>query len=603
MKVSIRWLTGAVAGGVCLLAPVASGQWLTQSVTLQPGWNAVYLHVDASHVPIDDFMAGIPGHPIEEVWRWNPLAPTAQFTASPSVPSESGTPWSSWVRGLGASSSLTRLTGNGAYLVRVEAGSPAYTWSVLGRPVPPLDSWTTTGLNFIGFPTPPAGPPTFETFLAPAPVLWNSAEIFRYPGGPLGPSNPSQVLSLTGTPVRRGEAFWIRAGEHYNRYFGPIQIELQSPAGVHFGEATGQQRVRLRNLTRNVLTVTLSSVSSEAPPSGEAPVVAFPPLLLRGPLSTIDLTFGYTNLTGPQTWVLQPAGQLGSEEELILGLDRAEMAGAPGDLYAGVLRFTDSLGLSQVDVPVSAVTASRGGLWVGAAAVTQVRHYLRTYEKDDGGDLRLDEDGKYVVAAVKEDLGSVPRPYPLRLIVHLDPADGSARLLQRVYLGMKTDGTVGITTRESLLDPRHLSSARRISAVHLPWSASNLPWVFGGALAAGTNLTVTIPLDYADPASNPFVHGYHPDHDNLNATFDATVARGEESYTVNRRIELALSESADDFTSRTRGHSTIEGEYVETITLLGVTKPGRSAPESRQFEVRGLFSLNRISDPVPLTTD
>ena len=52
-----------------------------------------------------------------------------------------------------------------------------------------------------------------------------------------------RVFAYRTTPVQRGQAFWIRAGTAYNRYFGPFEVELSSEAGVGFGTSTGQQAV------------------------------------------------------------------------------------------------------------------------------------------------------------------------------------------------------------------------------------------------------------------------------------------------------------------------------------------------------------------------
>ena len=54
-------LTFAVIGALCVLALIAlpaRAQWTTQSITLKPGWNAVYLHVDATHTNLDGSVAG-----------------------------------------------------------------------------------------------------------------------------------------------------------------------------------------------------------------------------------------------------------------------------------------------------------------------------------------------------------------------------------------------------------------------------------------------------------------------------------------------------------------------------------------------------------------
>ncbi len=580
----------------------ARAQWLTQSFDLVAGWNAVYLHVDASHAVLDDLMAAPVNAPIEEVWQWNSDVPAAQFTQNPAVPADTGSPWASWVRGQGAEAVLKRLAGNRAYLVRLRNDTPGFRWQVQGRPVAPRYIWTTTGLNFLGFPTPPEAAPSFENFLQPAPVLLNNLELYRYGGGPMGPGNPVRVFALHTTPVRRGEAFWLRAGDYFNRYFGPFALELPPGRSLEFGDASSASSLRLRNLTAQPLVVTLSLVASESAPAGQPAILGPPPVLIRGPRNLTDLTYGYQDLSAPRSWALQPAGQPGSDVEMVLGVNRSAMSGQPGDLYAGILRLTDSRALSQVDLPVSATVASRAGLWVGAAAVTQVRHYLTQYQRGDDGKPVLQPDGRYAVESVKNDLGTVGRPYPLRLILHTGADGAGARLLQRVFIGPKPDGTVGVTTREELLDAAQLAHARRISAVHLPWSAANVPWAGTGALRPGAAVSVPVTVSY-DDAANPFLHLYHPDHDNLNATFDQRLERGEESYELRRDITLTVRPPADDFDSLTRGHNTVSGHYAELITLTGTTKAGRPGPESRTFEVRGTFELTRLTDIAELTTD
>src|SRR5688572_4076625 len=148
-------------------------QWITQTNALRAGWNAVYLHVDASHVTLDQLVGSDLTNPIQEIWYWKPPLPTGQFVDSPQNPL-AGSQWSTWVR-LG-SNALNRLAGNGAYLVRLPANAAPYNWLVKGKPVAPGYRWTLTGLNFVGFPVPTATPATFESFMLPAPQLAQNAE-------------------------------------------------------------------------------------------------------------------------------------------------------------------------------------------------------------------------------------------------------------------------------------------------------------------------------------------------------------------------------------------------------------------------------------------
>ena len=291
-----------LAAALCFgFASTAQAQWVTQSFALKGGWNAVYLHVDASHDTLNNLIANDLSNPIQEVWLWAAPASVQQFVQSPQTPLATASQWVSWARTNSTLAALQRLGGNMACLVRVHSATNNYTWNLKGKPVPPQYQWTTTGLNFLGFPTPSTNPPSFEDFLAKAPGLAQTSEIYQYPGGELGATNPVRVFTLRTTFVRRGEAVWMRTGATFNRYFGPFDVELQSASGVNFGDSIGQYRVRLRNTTSGQVTVTLSQVASETPPAGQTAIVQTPPLLVRGALNLTNLTYGFTNLSaGPK---------------------------------------------------------------------------------------------------------------------------------------------------------------------------------------------------------------------------------------------------------------------------------------------------------------
>jgi hypothetical protein len=580
----------------------AHAQWLSQTNVLKSGWNAVYLHVDASHITLTNLIAADANNPILEVWMWSPSASTMQFIQSPLNPIDTGSQWASWIRTASGSSLLQRLVGNAAYLVRVGTNVTTYNWIVKGKPVSPHYAWTTTGLNFLGFPTVPTGPPNFDAFLSQAPELQQNAEIYQYVGGDLGATNPARVFMLRTTPVKRGQAFWMRSGNVFNRYFGPFEATFSNLKGIDFGASLSSSSFRLRNLTASNLTVTLRLLASEVPPAGQSNIAGLPPLLVRGSLNTTNLTYGYSNLTVSSScvWTLAGKGQSGSEVEVVLGLNRASLTNNAGDLLAGLLRLTDSLGFSQVDVPATATVGSAAGLWVGGAVVMQVGEYLKTYQREAGGNPAVQTNGMYVVTDLNTNLGSVADAFPLRLIVH-NPAAGNAVLCQRVFVGVDANTNSVVAQQEAALNPSYRSQARRISATHLPWSSTNLTWAFNGRFRQSTNLATTVTLNYNDQASNPFLHTYHPDHDNLDPTFSTVAPQGSESYTVQRDIRLAVAPPADDFTSLTAGGQTITGNYGETITILGLTRGG-GTNDTRNFEVRGVFSLNRISEAPTLTT-
>jgi len=499
-------------------------------------------------------------------------------------------------------------------------------------------------LNFVGFPA--NGGTNFEAFLAPdAQALdWKqSSEIFRYQGGNLGPTNPIAVSAILqrSVPVVRDQAYWIRAGEPtnqvYNHYFGPFQITGGGSSGIRFGDAQGQARLYLKNMTKSNLTVTLREIASEAPPTGTAPPIL--PLMVRGPINTTNLTFGYSSLTaGPSSWTLAPHGQPGSEAEIVLGVDRSRMSGVAGGLYAGVLRFTDSLGLTRVEIGASATTAARAGLWVGNAVVTNVSQYLKPYTKatnitqfhqrlnalgvtagstglpmavgPDGHRYEWDtntsrilvfggpenRNGQYLQdGPIRVTPDHVARPFPLRLIVHHDGT--TSRLLQRAHLGRDSTSNQVVAARQATV-AGDLANARRLSAVHLPTSDANAPWLMTGTMQPGATLVTTVDIPFNDQASNPFLHTYHPDHDNIDNrddTFQALLSSGKESYDLRRLMNLSFTAPGDDFDSRTRGGTSLTGNYAETMSFRAGTTV------LQQFNVMGTFSLTRVTDTATFT--
>jgi hypothetical protein len=239
------------------------------------------------------------------------------------------------------------------------------------------------------------------------------------------------------------------------------------------------------------------------------------------------------------------------------------------------------------------------GLWVGGAAITQVGQYLKSYSRDGANNPITTTNGNYVITGTNTSLGDVPASYPLRLIVH-SPATGSAKLFQRIFYGFNALTNPIVANQEVSLDRRLLAEARRISASHLPFTEANPGWTFNGLLAQGGALTTSVTNRFNNHESNPFLHTYHPDHDNLDARFRNELPQGSESYTIVRDITLNVTPPRDDFASRTAASQTLNGQYAETIRLLGLARAGNTF-DTRTFEVRGIFTLNRITDVATVT--
>ena len=571
-------------------------QWQTESFLIKPGWNAVYLNVDPSYQTLDDSVGADTHNPINQVWLWQPPATTLQFVTSPALPQAPNSQWATWGRiGTGIADTLQTLVPNNAYLV-YSVATTNFNWNVKGQPVVPSFSWTSSGLNFFGFSTPGTNAPNFDQFLALSPALYSAQQIFSYPGGELSPVNPIQVFALRTTTVTRGQAYWLRAGNLANSYFGPFQIVAAAASGIVFGDSLSEYSIKLHNSTATNLTVNLRMVSSESPPPGQPVIAGPPPLLVRGALNTTNLTYPSTNLslTTTQSWVLTAQGTAGADVTIVFGLNRSAMTNSPGTFYAGILQFTDAYGFSEYDVPVSGVTASTAGLWVGNASVSQVSSYLKNYQTDSNNAVVLSTNGyNYVVTSINTNLGPVAQPYPLRLIIH--NTGSNSTLLQRVFFGTRYGSNYVVATREAFLDATNLTTARRISSATLPYSENNAPWACTGQFVQGGNLNALVNLNYDDQRSNPFLHTYHPDHDNLDVLFGTQLSQGDESYGISRSISLKLNPSGTDFASLTSANQTMTGVYQESITLTG------AGGTPRNFNVAGTFILTRITN-IPILT-
>ncbi len=181
------------------------------------------------------------------------------------------------------------------------------------------------------------------------------------------------------------------------------------------------------------------------------------------------------------------------------------------------------------------------------------------------------------------------------------PETGQARLLQRVYYGLSPYSNMVISRVEAALDPAELDSARRISATHLPWDADNAGWSFLGAVERGRFAIASVTTEFDDQRSNPFLHTYHPDHDNLDATFGNELPQGSESYKITRSMLFVFDDVGSTFESRVSGGRSLSGEYRETLDITGLARAGGNN-DRRRFEIQGVFKLNRISN-IPVLTD
>lgn len=550
-RVTVFLCLSAVLG---FLTQSSHAQWITETHTLKAGWNAVWLPHDCSHADIQDV---IPNTAVEQVWRWNPPISGLQFTVDPQTPVQGDSQWSVWERArpVGPFSTLFRLSGNAAYLIKVanSVGTGTITVSFKGKPLPPRYPWKESGVNLFGFSTPGAGAPSFESFFQESPALRSNPPVFAYLGGAGLEPIPTRVASLRNTPVARGSAYWIQS-TGYTDYYGPVQI-VATATSLNFGAEGQISSIRLKNVTASSMQVTIALVASENPPStpsGLAPVAGAVPLKVRGQFNPITSQFAYDNV--PLTISLTG----GEEREIVFALNRSEMGATAGAEFQSLLRISDSLGFTQINLPVRAVTTSLAGLWIGEASISTVDQVV-------GNTLTPKP---------------VSEPFPLRFLVHMD-GTGKTTLLQQAYIGSNTAGSQVISTAQSALDQTKLSSASRLATASFPL---DLRVPNGGPLGISGSIQFAVPLP-AGASTNPFLHIYHPDHGPAN------------SYSITRNVQLAFASSLPGVNDPSFGSTILGGTYSETITGLRAV-----APPATGLSISGTFVLSRVSTLPDLIT-
>lgn len=332
------------------------------------------------------------------------------------------------------------------------------------------------------------------------------------------------------------------------------------------------------------MTAILTPVDSEAAPGASDVPTAVP------------LTFGvdadgatrFQPFGTQRTVSLQPGETLG----VSIGMSRTALTGNPGDLLHSLLKVTDEGGLTEFYLPVRSEIIGVGGLWVGKAEITHVQNQLQTFEKDEDGNYLVDSNGQHIAsmtngnALVDTELNRTAQTLTLNLILHADEA-GTSRLLSQVYYGVVAETTNGIpvdglSRSQDALMAKHLDAAARVSAVHFPMG---MDLALSGSVGAGATVNGTLSLGH-DDAGNPFIHTYHPDHDNLDARFENPLPSGVESHRIDRAIALTFDSDPGEITDPAWGSTLFSGTYTETIT--GIHK--------NPIAISGVFAIRRVSE-------
>jgi hypothetical protein len=581
-----RWV-GALA--LVLSVSGARAQWVTQTMTLAPGWNAVWLEVQPTNNAIEAVFGGLP---LESVWTYQSRLSSVQFIEDPSEPVWNRSSWRVYIpthRVESFQNNLFAAHANRAYLVHITNSTPV-TWSVTGRPsVRPLE-WVPDALNLVGFPVDPAMAPPFAEFFAGIrahsdPETGQPRKIYR-----LQPSG-AWTLVAGNELMERNVAYWVMS-EGPSTFTAPLELTLPMSDGLDFGGTAGEFTIRLRNVSPSGGLATLTDQT-------------FPSLLSYYRFST----------NNAEIWPALPADldiELASAEfrDLRLAIRRkdftsvehasiVEVRSDSGTLYRLPVSARAGAGFAGT-FGVSPAEEARGhaGLWVGMVSLGAVAEV-------NSGIVETNPVTREITRT-----GTNPNPTPVRtpldfrILLHVD-TNGVTRLLKEV-IQMWRDGTytndpsglkrvaepgrMVLLTDSSLTLPYRgvalragVPVGRRISTLGYDFDGGTNNFLeLSGFFAVSNSISGSLALPSTAP-SNPFRHKYHPDHDNLDATFRAF---SEEAYAITRDIELEfLGDDPEGFSDPDYGYSVIAGNYREVISGL----------HKDAIHVSGVFRLRRVA--------
>jgi hypothetical protein len=543
-------LTSWLLASACA-APLLAQNY-TQTITLNPGWNSVFLEV----TPADTNIADVFSDPaIMTVWTPKVRNSTVAFIQNPNAAPFNTAGWMVYMptnQPGSVNNDLYTVVVNTPYVIQV-AGSNAVTLNVTGRPS--LQPWpfVPDAFTLRGFPVDPANPPAFQTFFQSSPAHDNNGA---------GPLTAIYQLNLsTGqwqqanatNPMAREVAYWVYT-TGASSYMASLTASCQTGDGLDFGQQGLQLNLTLQNMTSNAMDVTITDLGG-----------------LPRPLVYSVVTNPATQVSAwmplPQTLPanLPPGGTT----VLQMAIQRSQMVNGS---YATVLALSDGNGtLLHVPVTAQASTNLLAGLWVGDITVSNV---AETYNTNNPNPT------------------PTASPFVMRAILHVRP-DGTTRFLREVIEMLQsavtgTNGSGQVVTvqpaQNVLLTDKTLLSqftgvvlrdgtpaGRRVSTAGFdfdpPGGVNYLTMT--GTFGIGNTVSVSITLTPQTP-TNPFLHRYNPDHDNLDANYNPLPPNGpQEVYTVTRQIQFTFTPTdPSGQTATDYGTTEIGGIYNETLTGL-----------------------------------
>ena len=483
------------------IAGQVEAQYISETMTLKQGWNAIYLESTPENALCDEFFADLP---VTRAAAYLDDAGdvTRRIDAEGNEILQKPVTYLVWEKGETEANTLRKLVGGKCYLVYATA---ACSKTFLGIPSVPRMTWRKASadgegfLNLVGVSlAPDVANVTATKYFGEGPYGTTGGTISTVGG--VQESLPTvSSMSLFGTPkVESGRAYAVTSDSN-GEWPGVISVaglgRVIIPEGENFGSfafansGTTERTFRLRLVP--------SAKTDET----------FPTLKRELPRTEFKVERDTVDVVPNEGWEVKLAP--GATCETVFRADRAAM-NDPEGTYAAVLEITDLGGTQmRVHAPLQVFANStnpnlEGALWAGQVALNAVSSLTNATPLKAAGEMNF-------------------------RVLMLQPTNGAPTLLQRVVVGVDTNGAMRLFRDVAAAKASNLTWMKRLTtgmmSVTTPeveaGGTNDLKKVFGEE--AGFSWTVG-----ENAKDNPFRHAWHPEHDGLTADYSDKTPSGDD---------------------------------------------------------------------------
>lgn len=235
------------------LAP--TGPFRHQTISLQEGWNAVYLEVEPKISAPDQLFQN---SPIEIVAAYHRPVTAMQFIQNPGEILPDRKTWNVWYAPSREDHLLSNLNAIQAHQCYLIFAKQAHQWRLEGTPFFGSARWHPNAFSLVGFPIDATNPPTVAHFFNNA-APHSPLRIYRMNAGQW-----SLISQPESTLMQPGAAYWVYSNGASN-FMGPFSVHFDgsSAGGLVFSASNNRRTLEIRSRSRFPQTLTLTLAAGE----------------------------------------------------------------------------------------------------------------------------------------------------------------------------------------------------------------------------------------------------------------------------------------------------------------------------------------------------